>query len=220
MKKCLLCSKLFSKLEKIFDFLGFSLDCKGLNKKTSSINTRVDEISLAAPNCKCENFVMSDYSPGVVEGSENISIFIFNPYINIDKNGKVKPNVFNHINNNGRSVQREMKATDEELLLFTSKFLENGSDRAWKGVISANVGKLRSILIGENQKRALCIYDTSEKDNPAHAEIGRAYQIDETDVQELRHEMFSVFGGGTPITPNSYRNGNLLKALPESLKNR
>ncbi len=220
MKKCLLCSKFYLLLKKVFGFFGLVVNCQNINVRTYDSNSRVDEIASAAPNCECEKYMMSKYSSGVVKNTEEITIFVFNPMQQIDRQGNVKPNIFSHIHSKGRSVQRESIASDSEILEFASDFLLAKSDRAWKGVITATADNLRSISIDGSEKRALCIYDMSEKRNPAHAEIGRSYILNEEDKVELRHKLLSAFGNGKAVIPENYRQGSLLNALPLELQNR
>lgn len=165
---------------------------------------------------------MSPYSPGIVEEYEQLSIYVFLPMHEnyIDKSGNAKPSIFNHVFSNGRSVQRENKAQESELVSFTSNFLSRDPNRSWKGAITGNVGDIRSISTTNNTQRALCVYDTSEKDNPAHAEICQSQLIDEEDKLELKHDLLCAFNKGLITPPEAYRNSRIYSSLSNELRSR
>jgi len=212
-KKCPLCSKLSSGLKKLLSLFGFGLDCEGLNLRTYSSGERISEINSAAADCSCEKFRMSKHSPGVVENSENLALFVFLPMHNIDKNGKAKPNIFSHVHLKGRSVQRDTIASEAELVNFATNFLGDEAERVWKGVILAKCDDVRNIKLENSQNRSVCVYDTSEENNPAHAEIGQTQHIEEADKIELRHDLFVAFGNGNIIPPSTYKQGAIWQKL-------
>jgi hypothetical protein len=161
---------------------------------------------------------MSHYSPSTVDNSELVSRFVFSP-IHLNKKGELKPSLFTHIETSGCSVQRESLATFNEILDFVSKFLSVDSERKWHGVAQARASDIRNININNTNKRNLCIYDTAEINNPAHAEICKTiYVIDEADKLELRRHIFKAFGNSSVITPDAYRSGAVLQNLQPELK--
>lgn len=168
-------------------------------------------------NCACEEYRMSQYSPRPVSESEVISRFVFSPIHTHKKTGDILPSVFSHAFTKGCSIQREKNASDEEITKFVGDFLALDIKFSWNGVLMANCGDLRSIKIDSNKERAFCVYDTSEENNPAHAEFGQSQQIAEADMVELRHDMFMVFSQGKKILPINYRN-NLCANMHESIK--
>lgn len=159
---------------------------------------------------------MSEHSPGPVIASEMVARFVFAPIHIHKKSGEVLPSVFSHAFNKGCSIQRETKAADDEIINFVKDFLAGDSKRSWNGVLIANCGDLRNIKIDSNKERAFCVYDTAEKNNPAHAEFGQSQSMLEADIAELRHELFSVFSSGKKILPKDYRN-NISAKMPEAL---
>ena len=217
-KKCQLCSRLSSKFNQLLNRLfGNKLNCQKIHIDTYDSKERIREINEAALNCSCEAYIMSQYSPGPVSKSEVISRFVFSPIHTHKKSGDILPSVFSHAFTKGCSIQRETKASDDEITQFVGDFLAVDQKFSWNGVLVANCGDLRSINIDSNKERAFCVYDTADKKNPAHAEFGQSQQISEADMVELRHDMFMVFSQGKKILPKDYRN-NLCAGMPQSLK--
>lgn len=192
-------------------FFGNKNNCQRINLATSSSKDRVNQINIAAPECCCENSKMSKFSPFPIENSESIARFIFSPMFIDKKNGKIKPSIFSHVSSKGCSVQRETNAKDDEITNFISDFLSKDVKEAqsWHSVLIADCEKLRKILI--NSKRAICVYDTSTKNNPAHGEICLTKEIAPENIAELRHELFQAFS--THEYPNNYRNSVIQNKL-------
>lgn len=149
---------------------------------------------------------MSEYSPGIVQNSETLSRFAFNPMHFNDK-GKMLPSIISHLENKGCSVQREDIATDNELKKFVTDFLTSGPNREWLGVIQFNCHFLRSLDIFNDGRPNICVYDTSEEHNPAHAEFARSNHIEDADKLELRRR---ILANVTLISPSNYRSGSIL----------
>lgn len=163
---------------------------------------------------------MSKHSLGVVEDSEQLALFIFLPMLQVDKTGKAKPNVFSHVHKKGRSVQRDELATSKELTNFVTSFLEAGNDRIWKGVLLGQCGEVRNLKDISSTNRAVCVYDTAERKNPAHAELCQSQHISEADGPTLRAALFEAFGKGVIKSPHEYRDGGIWKSLSDNLRSR
>lgn len=219
IKKCQLCSKLSFGLRKLFSLLGFGIDCEGLNLATDYSSQRISDINAKAPNCSCEKYRMSRYSPSVVDNSEYISLFVFLP-IHKTKNGNALPSIFSHVHLKGRSVQRDNIATETELVDFTHNFLKADIKRVWEGVLLAKCDDIRNIKLDQTLNRSVCIYDTALESNPAHGEIGQTQHIEEADQNELRHQLLVAFGNGNIIKPNNYWQGSIWNALPIDIQSR
>ena len=219
-KKCPLCSRLSSRLKKLFrQFYYIGIDCQGIHLSSYDSKQRVAKINTIAPSCTCEEFRMSKYSSKPVGGSEILARFIFSP-MHIKK-GRLLPSVFSHVHSIGCSVQRESIATTDELVGFAHKFLSAKNDRVWKGVLLAKCDDLRNIKTEDTSNRLICIYDTAERDNPAHGEMGQTqYIIEEADQNELRSKLFTAFDEGKIIDPNAYRDGAIWCKLQPDLKTR
>lgn len=206
LKKC----QMYSQLSLIFEQLlskiyGKKYDCQKINSDTSGSSDRVNQIITAAPDCCCESCKMSKFSKSPIDGEECVARFVFSPMHINTKTGQIKPSIISHVFNRGCSIQRDTIAPDDEINRFISKFLsQEPSKRTWNKVLVGKCSDLRNILI--DSKRALCLYDTAEKDNPAHGEICLSREISEADQLELRYEIMKTF---SEISPNSYRNGRI-----------
>ncbi|MDD5056849.1 MAG: hypothetical protein PHQ60_03175 [Sideroxydans sp.] len=222
LRKCQLCSQLFSQLRQLVHrFFGGQVDCQGINHRTNDEgDKRVSKINAAAPSCACEKYRMSRHSPGVIENSELLALFVFLPMHNIDKSGKAKPNIFSHVHRKGRSIQRDSVAQPNELIRFASDFLADDEGRVWKGVLLAKCEDVRNIKSDDSLNRAVCIYDSAEKENPAHGEMAQTQHVIEADEIELRHDLLAVFGGGAITTPLQYRDGFVWNSLSPQLQAR
>jgi hypothetical protein len=220
---CPLCSRLSSRLRDILlRCFGRGLDCRAINQRTNTSRERVAEIDAAAPDCACENHRMSKHSPGVVADPEQLAMFVFNPMQQVNKKtGLIKPNVFSHVNNRGRSIQREDIASDQEMIAFVRAFLAGGDNRVWKGVLVGKCHEVRSIEADTPDKqRAVCVYDTANPGNISHGELCKTRHISEADGPELRHKLFEAFGKGVIYPPNQYRNGSVWGGLASDLQAR
>lgn len=141
--------------------------------------------------------------------------------MHVGKTEALKPSIFSHVYLKGCSIQRHDIATTLELVSFASKFLDDNKNQAWKGVLLAKCDDLRNIKVGGTSKRSVCAYDTAEKENPAHGEIGQTqYIIEEADKNELRHDLITAFGNGNIIQPILYRSGTVWNNLPQNLQTR
>lgn len=215
-KKCRLCSKLFSWLNPLLRQLGLiQPDCRSVFLRASD-NQRVRDVYTEAQNCSCESSPISRHSPGIVQDNEILALFIFSP-MNVDRKGRVKPAVFSHVHEKGRSVQRDDVADVDELVKFSTDFLRGKDDRAWKGVLLGNVGLVRK-LINFKGAQSVCVYDTAEQRNPAHAELFQSDDLDEADRVELRAELYDIFNGENPVTPENYRSGHVWREVPIELQ--
>lgn len=162
---------------------------------------------------------MSKFSPGVVKDDELLSLFIFLP-IQVNRKGVVKPSVFDHVHSKGRSIQRDTVANLLELKNFVQAILSGGEDRGWIGVITAKCLKVRNVTIAPEVARAICVFDTAEPGNPAHAELCRARVMDEADKVELRSELWKAFNADSVTRPSEYRNGQVWASLNDELRSR
>jgi len=179
---------------------------------------RAPAIDAEAPDCACEKYRMSGQSPCPVGDEESIARFIFSP-MHVGKNGALKPSIFSHVRAEGCSVQRESIASVGEILNFVKSFLLGKDDRSWIGVLLASCKSLRAIK-ADNEKRAICVYDTGTSGNPAHGELCQTRHVEEADDAELRHDLFTCFGNGTVVDPTQYRDGVVWLQLPTVLQAR
>jgi hypothetical protein len=213
-RTCQLCSKLSLALDWLKTLLTQTgRKCLRINTDTyQGTKDRVKEFNASCPDCICEKFLTSKYSPGRISDYEQLSRFVFSP-IHVGKKG-ILPAVFSHTFTVGCSVQRESIVSEPELVHFVKEFLAGKADRSWHGVLTADNKTLRDYTMDNSDQRAFCIYETAEKHNPAHSEIHQArYEIDDADKIELRAKLFTAFNGGVPTVPEAYRNGSILNKI-------
>lgn len=164
---------------------------------------------------------MSKYSPGVVKDIEIIVRFVTSPMFFNSRTRKLKANFFSHVTSAGCSIQRNSIALDAELSDLICKSLSRDSDSLWIGVLSAQCNNLREIKIENVPSLSLCVYDTANKENPAHGEICATQDVLEPeDLVELRGALFAAFNDGNIIPPIEYRDGAVLHSLPQALQTR
>lgn len=134
LKKCPLCSRLSYGLKEFFYLLtGRGLDCRGINRRTDSKENRVTEINTIAPDCACEEFRMSKYSPHPVVESETLVRLVFLPEHISKKSGHLKPSFFSHVHTKGCSIQRDSVAETDEIVTLVKNFLAVRDNRSWLG---------------------------------------------------------------------------------------
>lgn len=170
--------------------------------------------SNACPDCVCEEWRTSSFSPGVIKDSEQLTRFVFSPIHLNNKGTKIKPSVFSHIFSKGCSIQREAVASNSELVDFIASYLKKNPAHSWHGTLTASCEAIREIKINGQEKRVLCAYDMAEEHNPAHGEIHQSqYVIEEADMPELRAEIFKRFNEGVHTQAKDYRDGLVLSGI-------
>jgi hypothetical protein len=163
---------------------------------------------------------MSIHSPSVVADSEKLGRFVFSPF-QVDKKGRLNSGAFSHVHQKGCSIQRESIACNDEMLLFIRGLLEGRDDLAWKGLLVADSSAVRKILTQNATRRAVCVYDTAEQENPSHAELCQSQHVlDKDDELELRHDLLMAFGDKVIISPTQYRGGEIWNGLTPQLQAR
>jgi hypothetical protein len=200
--------------------------CREIFKEVPDGANRVPRINATAPNCACENFSVSEHSPGPVADGESLTRFVF--YRNhLDKSGKnAKPSLFSHACTRGCSIQREEIATAAELSSFVDQFIANNRNDekvSWFGVLNSNCGAVRALLApSQLTERAASVYDTAIPNGPAHAEIFKTqHVIAEADELELKKVLLmSVFAGGQLTDAQRYRNGEIWAAVSPETRSR
>jgi len=154
---------------------------------------------------------MSEHSPGVVENSEFLARFVFSP-MHFNRNGKLKPSVFSHVQTRGCSIQRESIANNDHAFAMVQEVLNSNSDTAWQGVLFGQCGDVRSIMVNGN-RRSICIYDTADQENPAHGEMCQSEHFEADDFAEIRHDLFVAFANSNLTPPPEYRGGAVWNRL-------
>lgn len=191
--------------------------CSQLHMDTYDATDRVERIIASAASCVCEQCRISPHSPGSIEADEILTRFANFPF-QITKTGKIKTGMFSHTANRGCSIQRETKATNNELVASLEQFLSGRDDATWKGILQARTSDVRSIVLSDAKERAVCVYDTADENNPAHAEMCNSYVLTDEDNIELRFELTKAFDNGRIINPIDYRGGKVWNLLSAELQ--
>jgi hypothetical protein len=212
-EKSPLCSQLFSACKRFLTRFRNALTCRCLHGRAYDRSDRVQRINATAPDCMCEHHRMSKFSPGVVQQDELLARFVFSP-IHIDKKGRIKPSLFSHAENKGCSVQRDSVAETKELLTFVLDFLRKNPKCEWKSVAIGDCQMVRAIQLEGVPQRTVCVYDTAEKSNRAHGEIGLTpLALEDANANEMRRHLMLAFHCDAPISPLSYRRGEIWKYI-------
>jgi hypothetical protein len=219
-RKCRLCFKLYFQLKALFwRFVGRESRCQEIHAGIPEDKDRAANIYRAFPHCACEKCKISALSPGSISADEQITRLVFS--MHASKNGALNSSLFSHIASKGCSVQREKFATSNALNGAVQKILlGSAANNAWLGSVNASASDIRNLCLKRGD-RAICLYDTAEPDNRAHAEMFYSRAIEEADAAELRNDLYSIFGEGV-ITKKAeeYRDGSVWAALPPSMQAR
>ena len=156
----------------------------------------------------------------MVGDSEKLARFVFSPF-QVDKKGRLNSGAFSHVHQKGCSIQRDSLAGNDEISLFINRFLKNRDDLVWKGLLVADSGVVRKIFARDSAQRAVCVYDTAEKENPSHGEICQTQHVlDKDDEAELRYDLLMAFGNKVIVPPTQYRDGIVWNVLSSQFQTR
>lgn len=148
------------------------MDCK---KIASEIN-KCKEYRLQAKDCICEEYSVSNYSPGTVQDDEYVIRQIYSPIHIDEETGRLKPLAFEDASSRGMSVNRKNHISKEELEEKIAKKLKidenKGKKRTCKGVAIAECSDIRAIK--HQEIKSFCIYDTATDKDKSHADICQA----------------------------------------------
>lgn len=218
--KCPLCSRLYYALRFARLWLtGKGVRCRSILESVPDAREaeRVATLNSQAPSCACEEFRTSCYSPYPVSSSETIFRFVFHP-THFNRKGDLKDSLFSHVFNRGCSIQRDL-ATSDEIAAFVRGFLDANPKCMWKGVVTAKCAEVRGITINDGGNRSVCVYDTGEKKNPAHAELFKSqFVVEEADGPELRVKLFKAFKCQRVQQPSEFMGGVVWGGLPNELR--
>ena len=120
------------------------------------------------PDCQCEAFRVSEFSPGIIENQETLLAVITSEGFVSDA-GKVEPTFFETRMATGFSTDRKQFTTQVEYDERAAQLKEINAERENYGSIEISVEGIRSVTYSD--KRAVAVYDTGLKENPSHAEI-------------------------------------------------
>jgi hypothetical protein len=121
------------------------------------------------PICGCEQFRLSDYSPGQVGDEETLNLIIIDPQG--IQGGKIPhPGALVQIDRSGLSVLRDRSINEEfEITIneLRARAKANGVERFFHGVCSFRASAIRF----DGEGRFLCVYDTALQEKPSHADV-------------------------------------------------
>lgn len=173
-------------------------------------STLQSAVSKRFPVGECELCSVSAYSPGRVDPAEVITKLIVDP-IHLDE-GQLSPVAFMDAYSIDLSVFREQLATDAEIQIAINQIKATGLKksapqlRSVVGVAQTTVAKLRNAIFSDSRDRMFFVYDTGEKDKPAHASVFTPERVkssksDQRAARKILHAAFSE----TIIDANDYR---------------
>jgi hypothetical protein len=162
---------------------------------------------------------MSRSSPRPVADGETLARFVFHS-VHWHKKTGLKSSLFSQAHKNGCSIQRESLAEDSEIIRFLLSYLAKNSSHTWLGVVTGPCIDVRKITNDvAHGRRTVCVFDTAQRPNPAHAELCQTrYIINEADENELRAQLLRAFNSKTLIKPTNYRGGRIFQSLPPSIQ--
>ncbi len=144
-----------------------SYGCMELEAKHGQNKCKCAQYRKQFPDCACECGSVSKHSPGSV-GSEEILVRTIYREQDVDSDGRVKPTHFRpEPSTRGFSVDR-VHLTDVENLKSSKQV-----DPRYSGYltfVSARSGDIRNLL-GDEDRRLFCIYDSATAKNRAHADV-------------------------------------------------
>lgn len=120
-----------------------------------------------------ENVSLSDYSPSIVDSSEDIARMVFSP-LHIDEDGTIKAAAFDDVRDKGLSVHR-LDYTEARTLkhigdsMASDAIIAGRSKRDYIGYVKALTGDIRKLI--EDEKRLFCVYDTANEIEKSHADV-------------------------------------------------
>lgn len=163
---------------------------------------------------------MNRLSPGPIGGAEYLTRFVVLKS-HMSKKGKLMPNCFSQIEDDGCSVQRETVIGSSELATWMGKLLTEKKQLKFLGAVTANCEEIRKLHIDGHSGRHICVYDTViDRANPCHGEMFKnRHLLKEEDMKEMTRKLLRAFGD-VPTLPDKYRQGAIWQALPQDLQNR
>src|SRR5690606_24880986 len=120
------------------------------------------------PECSCEKFTVSEFSPGPVLDAEVIISAVTSDHY-VDTNGRVEPTLFDQRLSGGLSVDRMAYSSASDVKERGERLAEGNPKKRYRGHIVLSVGSIRSVV--HESKRCFSVYDTGLAENNSHAEI-------------------------------------------------
>ena len=148
--------------------------------------------------CSCEAVSQGDL--GVIEDSEFVVRVVCQPRHISKIDGSIKPGVFppTHIEKRGLSLMRSNYLTTDELRGHANAVAAYDTKQNAVGVIDCQACDIRS-LKEDDGTRSVCLFDNPVVDdptccdNPAHALLIVARQMEDRDIIRIRFSLLQAF---------------------------
>jgi hypothetical protein len=172
----------------------------------------------AATVCGCENFRLSDHSPGPVKDSELLDLIISDPQ-GIQGGKPPHPSILVQIDRGGLSVLRDTASSQEfedTIQELKNRSKASGRERFFYGICSIPTAEIRF----DGESRFLCVYDTAFPTKPNHADIigpdlkamadSEISRPEQERRNRVRIKRFIDKIGDCFVSANAFRNGEFV----------
>lgn len=154
--------------------------------------------------CSCEAVSHGDL--GVIKDSEFVVRVVCQPRHINKKDGSIKPGVFppTHIAKRGLSLMRRKHLNADELRCHADAVAAHDPRQNAVGVIACQARDIRS-LKEDDGTRSVCLFDNPIVgdptccDNPAHALLIAARQMEDEDIERIRFHLLQAFNELSPF---------------------
>lgn len=186
-----------------------TIDCKALFDGLTAGGSFSTELDQAAPDCVCENCVLSGFGP-VDEGESLLRIVIAPTHI--DKKKRPKAAVFTHAETIGMSCFRSAHATDAELIFTANELTANSTDpkAGVFGVVIISKTSIKAVVEPAGTGSSYCIYDTELPQKPAHADVCQRVAGAGPDIHQGRRQALLRSADCVFVPVSQFRNGILM----------
>gem|GEM_PF-4497517 len=167
--------------------------------------------------CGCENFRLSDHSPGPVADGELLHMLVMDPQSIVD--GWLHPSRIKRFTTSGQSVLRD-GASDAEFELTAAQLQANAYRASKKtrlaGILSFLTANVRYCMTD----RLLCVFDTAMEEKPNHADLmcsglgplSEDWSKNKRKKEEYEYAREVIIALGRMFnSPETFRNGMLAK---------
>ncbi|MGC5830111.1 hypothetical protein LDP08_06025 [Ralstonia pseudosolanacearum] len=185
--------------------------CRDFFEKHAHNKDKVKELQKVADPIAWEQESASQFSPGIVQNHETVARQVVHPTFFNDETQKIKPSWFDDITSRGFSTDRLHHTTIEDAAKRALDRVEEWNKknpektpRSLHSFGSLPVERIRSVEC-EGQ-RAFGVYDTGEKDNPAHADVCQVIPYKQSiEARDIRFQLYDMTNS-LPITASAAAN--------------
>lgn len=149
------------------------------------------------PDCVCESYSVSKYSPGQVQDAEIVARLIFAP-VHVERDtGLVKRAAVSDAKSRGMSVERTFYTTPEDLAERGREIATKNSSVEFQGALFFKAARVREIA--HDQRQCFAIYDTAQRDNKAHGDVCQSYFPGKVTSQKVRAKLMNCAEAGEEL---------------------